>query len=125
VGGDLPVALVSARTARFIDRVLGDRRLEMAGHDRQLDEELLALHELGRQWIARGASGNGNGGYRDVAPPEPSKDDLLDCAEVARRLNLGPRQVRNLARDLDARKRGGRWLFDAALVDEYATLRGG
>ncbi|MDV6292244.1 helix-turn-helix domain-containing protein [Rhodococcus aetherivorans] len=64
--------------------------------------------------------------HNDVAPPPIDTDctpELIDVTEAAHMLALSKRQVQRIARSLDGRIIGGRWLFDRNAVSDYANQR--
>lgn len=66
-------------------------------------------------------------GHRDDAPtPTPAhspQEDLIGAQEAAHMLGLSKRQVQRIARSLDGRLAGGRWVFDRAAVAAYHAHR--
>lgn len=65
-------------------------------------------------------------GHNDVAPPvaqaQSTCEDSIGTREAANALQLSPRQVQRIARDLDGRFVGGCWVFDRLAVHSYAAF---
>lgn len=128
IGGALPVVLVPARIARYLDRaVLGELARQVRGQiDPELDAVLHAVSTAGSVYAAhRDAAERGNAELPRPAPCAPSRHDSLDAQAVAQRLGCSTRNVRYLALRgrLPGQRVGDRWIFDPEDVAEYAGRR--
>lgn len=79
-------------------------------------------HELIRA-LELAMSDSGHDDSADAADWDPQK--FMTAGEVATVLGLSKRQARRLAVELDGRIIGGRWLFPASAVTDYAERRSG
>lgn len=119
-------AILSGRAARIVAHLAQQgldaaRRREGVGHDDvELEAALAALRHAG-------TAVPGSGGLPPPAAAARSVVLPMDVEQVARRLGLSRRRVRQLAEDegsgLPGRKSGGRWLFNPADVEAYRRER--
>lgn len=75
-------------------------------HYTDLDSTIRTLSESGHE--------------SDGAAEQLASEELITAREAAAMLGRSKRQVQRLAADLDGRLVGGRWLFNPAVVRDYA-----
>ncbi|KMV22378.1 helix-turn-helix domain-containing protein [Mycobacterium heckeshornense] len=62
-------------------------------------------------------------GHESGCAEQELQQQWLTATQAAQALGVSARHVRRLAADLDGQLVGGRWLFPAAAVSEYAAER--
>jgi hypothetical protein len=60
---------------------------------------------------------------QDLEAVPAQSEQLITAAEAATMLNCSARKAKRLAADLDGQNIGGRWLFNRAVVREYARRK--
>lgn len=121
----MPCVIVPARVAAYLERYaeLDRYRRERRGEDAEVDQVLLALHEVALAW--RGSAT----GTRDAAPTEHPAEShqWLNCQQAATVLGIGDRAVRKaIERNLlPAKSIDGRWRISREDLAHYRATRPG
>ncbi|MUL39709.1 helix-turn-helix domain-containing protein [Streptomonospora sp. PA3] len=121
-GVEAPVAIVPGRVAARLDALMNLRRLrlDVRGHDPELDAVLVALGTAAAAWRAT-ATGS-------TDPPEPEAAPScawLSTSQAAEALGISDRAVRLAIAQgrLDARSVAGRWRINRDDVEHYRAAR--
>lgn len=115
--------MVYGRVAAYLERYaeLDRFRREHRGEDAEVDQALMALHQVALSW--RGSAT----GTRDAAPAEPpaASSQWLTCTQAAGILGIGDRAVRKAIQQhqLRATSVDGRWQISIEDLAHYRALR--